>query len=547
MRQLSIRSRIVAFQLIVAAAVLLMGGGVFIAFRSLDYYSERSAWSREQLDEITELDAGFNRYSEQIAELLLIGESERRDFESARAEFEEDMIELERATEGERNFLGNSLAAAEARTEQDRLERINALYDEMNAEAERLSALRGAGQQEQAVQEFRRGIEDRLDAELEDLVAAAVEDEIEEVEAADEQVKVIVARLTAVVVGALVVALAASVGFGFLLYRSIARPIHRLTEGATALGYGDLSYRVGNIGSDEFGLLASRFDDMAAQLRDQRSLLLKSQLQLEEQVRERTEELERANRRLQALDRSRVQLFADISHELRTPLTVLRGEAEVTLRRMAAHETVLRDTLERIVDQARDMARLVDDLMFLARSEADEIRIERERLELAPLVDEGLHEAQILARAKDVTISRANTNGDAVLLGDRQRLKQTLMILLDNAVKYSERGSVVSIDLSEAGGHAILIVRNRSNSIALEDLPYLFDRFYRGRGIAGQDAVGSGLGLPIAKWIVERHGGSIALTRAPDGNTEVTIRLPLHLEATNRSRIEAETRAHAAA
>jgi two-component system, OmpR family, sensor kinase len=547
MRQLSIRSRIIAFQLVVAAAVLLMGGGVFIAFRSLDYYSERSAWSRVQLDEITELDAGFNRYSEQIAELLLIGESERRDFESARAEFEEDMIELERATEGELNFLGSSAAPEGARTEQDRLERINALYDEMNAEAERLSALKGAGQQAEAVQQFRRGIEDRLDAELEDLVAAAVEDEIEEVEAADKQVEVVVGRLTTVVVGALLVALAASLAFGLLLYRSIAQPIQRLTEGAIALGYGDLSYRVGKIGSDEFGLLASRFDDMAAQLKDQRSQLLTSQLRLEEQVRERTEELEHANRRLRALDRSRVQLFADISHELRTPLTVLRGEAEVTLRRMTVEETAMGETLRRIVDQAHDMARLVDDLMFLARSEADEIRIERERLELAPLVDEGVREAQFLARAKDVTIRQTDTRSDAVLVGDRQRLKQTLMILLDNAVKYSERGSVVSIGLKVTGGYATLIVRNRSNSIALEDLPYLFDRFYRGRGIVDQGAVGSGLGLPIAKWIVERHGGSIALTRAPDGNTEATIRLPLHPELANRSRIEAETRAHAAA
>ena len=400
MRPLSIRRRILVFQVIVTAAVLLMAGGVLTAFRSFDYYSERSNWSREQLDEITELDADFNRYSEQLAELLLVGEPERPDFESARTEFQEDMNELERATEGERAFLGLGLETPEARGEQERLERIQALYEEMNTEVERLYALRETGRQEEVVEQFRRGIEDRLDAELENLVASAVEEEILEVEHADRQVETIIRRLTAVVVGALVVALGASLGFGYLLNRSIAQPIRRLTEGATALGYGDFSYRVGPVGPDEFGLLAAQFDDMAAQLEEQRALLLKSQSELEAQVRQRTAELERVNTRLSALDRSRVQLFADISHELRTPLTVLRGEAEVTLRRAALPENLSRETLERIADQARDMGRLVDDLMFLARSEADEIRIDYEPLDLVPLVEESVREAQVLSRSQ---------------------------------------------------------------------------------------------------------------------------------------------------
>ena len=527
MLRLSIRARIVAFQLIVGTAVLLMAGGVFVAFQSLDYHSQRSAWSREQLDEITELDAGFNRYSEQIAELLLVGEPERPDFESAQAEFEEDLKELARATEGERRFLGADLDEREARSEQERLDEINALYSEMNAEVERLYALREAGQQDEAVRQFRREIENRLDAELENLVAVAVEDEIAEVEAADKQVEAVIRRLSLAVTGALLVAMTASLGFGFLLYRSIAQPIGRLSEAAVALGYGDFSHRVGDMGKDELGLLAARFDDMANQLMEQRNLLLAARSELEDQVRERTAELERANKRLRDVDRSRVQLFADISHELRTPLTVLRGEAEVTLRRATLAESAARETLGRIVDQARDMARLVDDLMFLARSEANEISLERDRLELGPLVEEAIHEAQVLARAKGMRIKVTDLNVGAVVTGDRQRLKQTLIILLDNAVKYSERGSVVSVELAARTGDAVLTVSNPSSSIAAEDLPYLFDRFYRGRSLTGNAPAGSGLGLPIAKRIIEKHGGTVELARVPDGNIEVTVHLPL--------------------
>jgi signal transduction histidine kinase len=120
------------------------------------------------------------------------------------------------------------------------------------------------------------------------------------------------------------------------------------------------------------------------------------------------------------------------------------------------------------------------------------------------------------------------------------------MILLDNAVKYSERGSLVSVELVATTSYAVLTVRNLS-SIVVEDLPYLFDRFYRGRTRTGHPPGGSGLGLPIAKRIIEKHSGAIALAGAPDGVVEVTVRLPLQAEDRSPVQLSADSRSHAAA
>jgi signal transduction histidine kinase len=523
---ISIRARILLFQVIVAAAVLVMAGVVYVAIRSADYYVNRTAWTNQQLRAISELAVAANRYSEQIAEMLLIGPPERADFQSARAALEASFAKLEQLSREEIAFLQAPEERAREQRELDRLRRMRALYDDINRSAEQLFALRDAGRQDEAVVLFRREIENRLDAEFENLIGAAVEDEVAEVESADREAAEMARRLMVLLAVSSLMAIVASVVTGYLLHRSLAQPIAQLTRGAIAIGQGDLEHRIGYSGKDELGLLAMRFDDMAGRIRDQQGQLLAARSHLEEQVRQRTEALEEANRRLREVDHLRIQFLADISHELRTPLTVLRGEAEVTLRGNSRPETGYRETLVRIVDQAEDMARLVDDLLFLARAETDTIQFERIRLDLRDVLVEAVFDAEVLSAAKPVTIESSTCSAPLMVDGDRQRLKQALMIVLDNAVKYSEVGGVVTVDLRTGASRAELVVRNCGTGIAPEDRPYVFDRFYRGRGTSAKEAAGSGLGLPIAKWMIEKHGGSIGLTSA-EGVTEVRIGLPV--------------------
>jgi two-component system OmpR family sensor kinase len=266
---------------------------------------------------------------------------------------------------------------------------------------------------------------------------------------------------------------------------------------------------------------------MAAHQEDQRNRLLNAKAELEQQVAARTAELAAANQRLTELDRLRVQFLADISHELRTPLTALRGEAEIPLRHGSKPEAVYRDALARIVAQSMDMTRLVDDLVFLSRSETDTIRFEPSRTDLLAIVADAVHEAQILGRSKAISVEADHGEEPVWVTADAQRLKQAFMILLDNAIKYSPRKSLVKLTMAVADSHAEIVIRNQGRGILPEELPKVFERFYRGRGLNASRQPGSGLGLPIAKWLVEKHDGEIALASDARSFTEVRIRIPL--------------------
>jgi two-component system, OmpR family, sensor kinase len=266
---------------------------------------------------------------------------------------------------------------------------------------------------------------------------------------------------------------------------------------------------------------------MAADLESQREALLEQQATLELSVSERTAQLEDANRRLRDLDRLRVLFLAEISHELRTPLTVLRGEAEVTLRSRNPSAAEWKETLQSIVEQAEGMSGLIDDLLFLTRAEADAIRFDIESILLQNVVEEALSEGRVLARSNGVGLRDVLPADPVIVKGDRQRLKQTMLIAIENAVKYSENGTAVEITLMAEAGDALLTVRNRGDGIPPDDLPYVFDRFYRGRRQSAKSNAGSGLGLSIAKWIVEKHAGTIAVASDPEGITELIIGLPL--------------------
>ena len=394
----------------------------------------------------------------------------------------------------------------------------------MNAKIEALIAMREGGRGDIAVAVFYREIVGGLDDEFERLLAASVSDELAEIDRTDAAAAGLARALGLLIGATAALVLLATAGAGYLLYRSIVRPIDRLSAGATAVAEGDLSFRVGLLGADELGMLAGRFDAMVAQLEEQQKLLLAAHSELEAQVRARTAELEAANNALKELDRSRVRFLADISHQLRTPLTVLRGEAEVTLRGKAT-AAAYRETLRGIVEQAAEMGRLVEDLMLLARSETDVIRFENELLDFGAVAGEAAREAALLARARDIAVE-TDVGAGACIRGDRRRLKQVLMILLDNAVKYSPDGATVGLRVTADAGSVAAVVRNRCGAIDEAELPRLFDRFYRGGDAVRRGSAGSGLGLAIARFMVEKQGGSIALAHEAADQIAVTVRFP---------------------
>ncbi|NGO55209.1 sensor histidine kinase [Allomesorhizobium camelthorni] len=523
---MGIRSRILLFQLIVVASVLMMAAIVYLTIRSTTYYMERVQWANHQLEAVTALTVNANRYSEQIAEFLLIGEPERPDYDSASAELEAGFDALEKLTRGEAEFLVGSSEQEDDGDEIFRITRMRALYGEISKATARAIDLRNQGRQEDAVMIFRRDIENRFDAEFENILEAARRDEAEEVARAELQAEALWRRLTWITAGLALAAVILCFVAAFLLARSLMRPIGLLTQGAEAIGRGELDHRIGYDSSDELGVLARRFNAMAANQEDQRKRLLEARADLERQVTTRTAELAAANQRLTDLDRLRVQFLADISHELRTPLTALRGEAEIPLRHGSKPEAVYRDALERIVTQSLEMSRLVDDLVFLSRSETDTIRFEPRRTDLVTIVADAVHDGEILARANAIAIKADYRTEPIWVTADAQQLKQALVILLDNAIKYSPRGRPVNLSMTVLDGHARITIRDKGLGIPAEEIPKVFERFYRGRSLRTSRQPGSGLGLAIAKWLVEKHQGELTLTSEVGSFTEVVVRIP---------------------
>jgi signal transduction histidine kinase len=293
-----------------------------------------------------------------------------------------------------------------------------------------------------------------------------------------------------------------------------------------ALRAGSLQHRVEWSGADEFAELASQFNEMAANLEDHERRLLAARSNLEQQVGERTADLEAANRRLRYLDRQRLLFLADISHELRTPVTVMRGEAEVTLRAQQRSAGEYREALERILQHAERMGRLIDDLLFLARAEADTISFKMQRVDLQQIVAEAAREGNILGRGKGITVIETLPGQPIWANADPMRLLQAVLIAIDNAVKHSAADSAIEVLLSARDRRAAISVRDHGVGVPPEQLPYVFERFHRIRNAGDRRTNGSGLGLPIAKWIAEKHDGTIAISSTPGRTTELTIELP---------------------
>jgi signal transduction histidine kinase len=213
------------------------------------------------------------------------------------------------------------------------------------------------------------------------------------------------------------------------------------------------------------------------------------------------------------------------SHELKTPLTVMHGELETALQDNALPDPQ-REQLESELDEVQRLAKIVDGLTLLTKADAGQISLAREPVRLDELVREACADAQSLARSQDIQVSLAACE-ELTVTGDRHRLRQLLLNLSDNAIKYNQRKGTVTLSLRGMDGNAELAIANTGPGIPAEILPRVFDPFFRGDASHGQTVEGCGLGLSIARWIVAAHGGAVQITSEPNRLTTATVRLPL--------------------
>lgn len=227
--------------------------------------------------------------------------------------------------------------------------------------------------------------------------------------------------------------------------------------------------------------------------------------------------------RLENLFNTQRRFIADVGHELRTPLTVIKGNVDL-MRRMNCTDD---ESMESIESEVQRLTRLVGDLLLLAQAESGKLPLAQGTVELDTLLLEVLSQMKVLA--KDRLQLRLGEIDQVLVCGDQDRLKQVLVNLIGNAINYTPPGGSVTVGLAKVENRARLTVSDTGPGIPAEDLPHIFERFYRGEKsrTRSRDGKGFGLGLSIAYWIVRNHGGQIDVSNRTPNGTTFCIWLPL--------------------
>jgi signal transduction histidine kinase len=266
-----------------------------------------------------------------------------------------------------------------------------------------------------------------------------------------------------------------------------ARPVADLVDAAERIEAGDYAVRVRARGPRTLRSLATAFNSMSE--------------------------------RLESSERERRRLLADVTHELRTPLTVMQGNLEALLDGVYPADKV---HLEPILDETRVLSRLVDDLRTLSMAEAGALALHREATDIGELVDDSVASFQTQADSAGIALT-AETDGKLPQIEvDPVRIREVLMNLLSNALRFTPRGGTVRATSSASDGLVLISVRDSGPGIAPDVLPHVFDRFYK-----SPESRGAGLGLAIAKSLVVAHGGEIEALSTLGLGTEMRVTLPV--------------------
>ena len=290
------------------------------------------------------------------------------------------------------------------------------------------------------------------------------------------------------------VALLFAAGGGWLLARRALKPVERMAEAARRISVESLAERLTDPGAgDELSRLAQTLNEML-------------------------ERLEKSFHQVR-------QFSADASHELKTPLTILKGEMEVGLRMVRTVEEY-RGILESGLEEIDRISSLVDGLLLLSRAEARALKMEWKEVALLPLVEEVYEQSRAAASGRGVTLS-LGARAALPTQGDSGHLRRALQNLVDNGIKYTPAGGRVTLALERKGDWASMVIEDTGIGIREEDRSRVFERFYRSQEALSTGEGGHGLGLCIARSIVEAHGGKIELESTPGQGSRFTILLPL--------------------
>ncbi len=305
----------------------------------------------------------------------------------------------------------------------------------------------------------------------------------------------IVASTTRMIIVSSLVALVIAFGFAIPFVNALTKPISSIRKTALKLASGDYSAKTDIHANDELGELAEAMDFLADKLS--------------------ANETERKNS-----EQMRLDFFANVSHELRTPITVMRAYTESLVDGVVADPDKVKQYYQRMNAESIAMERLVGDLLTLSKMQNPDFEIEKEPVNLKQVFNDLVRTAGTMAEEKKITIDLQMCEDPCIMMGDYERLRQMFLVIIDNAIKFSDEEGVIHIRL-ECDSKIRASVSDEGVGIAPEEIPYIFDKFYRSK--LRQNAKGSGLGLAIAKNICVKHNGEINVESEKGKGTTFTF------------------------
>lgn len=300
-------------------------------------------------------------------------------------------------------------------------------------------------------------------------------------------------KLLIIMIISIPTSISVTIVIGYFMAKKALKPVDQIRKTAIKISSSNLDERI-DIGKrrDELSRLAETFNDMITRLKDA---------------------FQRIN-----------QFSIDVSHELKTPLTILKGETEVTLRKDRENEDY-RKLLKSHLEEVDRMTRIIDDLLLLSKADSEEIRLNIEDIALRDLVMDICMDMKIFADNKGIELIVSELE-DVRLKGDELKLRRMLWNVVQNGIKYTQKGGKVEISSYVNNGYVWIDVKDNGVGISEKDMKYIFDRFYRGDKSRRRES-GSGLGLSISKWIAEAHRGVIEVKSRPLEGSLFSIKLPI--------------------
>ncbi|MGJ0483568.1 MAG: ATP-binding protein [Methylomicrobium sp.] len=509
--------------------VLFLGIALYWGTNQVARYFQRSQAAYEAFDHYERLSQeAYRHFKQRMDRLITADDSAEAGVESSKQHLYEAMQVLRNTAIKETetgNYASGNASAPPA--ELERVAHFTAFLDASEYRFDEVERLRRQGKLEMAMQALSKFSEEEIDGKFEPLIDAAISAEREKAGKARQELEDLMVQSRWIAILASLSAAMFSLTSGLLLLRGVRKPIEALMKGTDEIASGHLDYRIALDTRDEFGYLARHFNQMARELEVQQNKLREGRTVLEKRVAERTFELNRLNEELKSMDKARREFLADISHELRTPITVIRGEAEVTLRGKEREADEYKDALQRIIELSMQLGKYVNDLMFLARAETANLQFEWDSVELTELVTGVVEDFQVMAEEKTISVALDAPSGPILVRGDKQRLRQVLFILGDNACRYSNPGGQIKVVLWSDGDTASFSLTDQGIGIPPEDLERIFNRHFRSQNALHSRQDGTGLGLPMAKSILNAHGGRIFVASAENTGSTFTVTLPL--------------------